>query len=51
MTYTTLEVRRDGPVGWLVFDRPESANAMDATMLAELETCVAGAGRATPTCG
>ncbi len=38
MTYATLEVRRDGPVGWLVFDRPESANAMDATMLAELES-------------
>jgi enoyl-CoA hydratase/carnithine racemase len=38
MTYETLEVRRDGPVGWLVFDRPDAANAMDATMLAELET-------------
>lgn len=38
MTYATLEVRRDGPVGWLVFDRPDAANAMDATMLAELET-------------
>ena len=37
MTYETLAVRRDGPVGWLIFDRPESANAMDATMLAELE--------------
>jgi enoyl-CoA hydratase/carnithine racemase len=38
MTYTTLEVRRDGHVGWLVFDRPDRGNAMDATMLAELET-------------
>ena len=38
MTYETLEVRRDGPVGWLVFDRPDAANAMDARMLAELET-------------
>jgi enoyl-CoA hydratase len=35
--YSTLEVRRDGPVGWLVFDRPDVGNAMDATMLAELE--------------
>ena len=36
-TYETLEVRRQGPVGWLVFDRPSAGNAMDATMLAELE--------------
>jgi enoyl-CoA hydratase/carnithine racemase len=35
--YQTLDVDvRDG-VGWLVFDRPEVGNAMDATMLAELE--------------
>jgi enoyl-CoA hydratase/carnithine racemase len=38
MTYETLVVERDGPVGWLVFDRPGAANAMDARMLAELET-------------
>ena len=37
MTYETLEVRREGAVGWLVFDRPNAGNAMDATMLAELE--------------
>ena len=37
MTYTTLEVTREGPIGWLVFDRPTRANAMDAAMLAELE--------------
>ena len=35
--FTTLDVRRDGHVGWLVFDRPARGNAMDATMLAELE--------------
>ena len=35
--YATLLVERDGPVGWLVFNRPEAANAMDATMMAELE--------------
>ena len=38
MTYTTLKVEREGPVGWLIFDRPEAGNAMDAAMLAELET-------------
>lgn len=37
MTYETLEVRRDGVVGWIVFDRPERRNAIDATMFAELE--------------
>lgn len=35
--YATLGVERRGPVGWLVFDRPDRGNAMDATMLAELE--------------
>ena len=37
MTYETLRVEREGPIGWLVFDRPEAGNAMDATMLGELE--------------
>ena len=36
--YETLVVERRGPVGWLIFDRPEAGNAMDARMLAELET-------------
>jgi enoyl-CoA hydratase len=36
-SFSTLELRRDGHVGWLVFDRPDRGNAMDATMLAELE--------------
>jgi enoyl-CoA hydratase len=35
--YQTLTVERHGPVGWLIFDRPEVGNAMDARMLAELE--------------
>ena len=35
--YTTLEVFRDGPVGWIVFDRPDVGNAVDATMFEELE--------------
>ena len=37
MAYETLVVERRGPVGWLVFDRPDVGNAMDATMLDELE--------------
>jgi enoyl-CoA hydratase/carnithine racemase len=36
-THETLVVERHGPVGWLVFDRPAAGNAMDATMLDELE--------------
>jgi enoyl-CoA hydratase/carnithine racemase len=37
VTYSTLLVERHGDVGWLVFDRPDVGNAMDANMLAELE--------------
>jgi len=36
-SYQALRVERRGPVGWLVFDRPKVGNAMDATMLRELE--------------
>jgi enoyl-CoA hydratase len=36
-SYATLLVERQGPVGWLIFNRPQAGNAMDATMLAELE--------------
>lgn len=35
--YETLTLERHGPVGWLIFNRPDRANAMDARMLAELE--------------
>ena len=35
--YETLVVERDGHIGWLIFDRPDRGNAMDAVMLAELE--------------
>jgi enoyl-CoA hydratase len=38
MGYQTLIVERRGRVGWLIFNRPEAANAMDSVMLAELET-------------
>jgi acyl-CoA synthetase (AMP-forming)/AMP-acid ligase II len=34
--YETLVVERRGAVGWLIFDRPDRGNAMDAAMLAEL---------------
>ena len=34
--YRGLVVEREGPVGWLVFDRPAVGNAMDAAMLADL---------------
>ncbi len=37
MSYETLDVHVDGHVGWLIFDRPSRGNAMDATMLGELE--------------
>ena len=37
MDYATLFVEKKGPVGWLVFNRPEAGNAMDARMLDELE--------------
>jgi enoyl-CoA hydratase len=37
VSYRTLEVERRGPVGWLVFDRPDIGNAVDATMFIELE--------------
>ena len=36
-SYETLLVERRGPVGWLVFNRPEAGNAMNARMLDELE--------------
>jgi enoyl-CoA hydratase/carnithine racemase len=35
--YETLDVHVDGHVGWLIFDRPDAGNAMDATMMRELE--------------
>jgi enoyl-CoA hydratase/carnithine racemase len=36
-TFTRLRVEHRGPVGWLVFDRPDAGNAMDAAMFDELE--------------
>src|SRR5437763_11443242 len=36
MGYQTLEVERRDGVGWLVFNRPDAGNAIDATMWYEL---------------
>jgi enoyl-CoA hydratase/carnithine racemase len=36
MTYETLIVERRGPVGWLIFNRPESLNAHNIPMLQEV---------------
>lgn len=35
--YETIALERRGPVGWLMFDRPEARNAIDAAMFIELE--------------
>lgn len=35
--FEALQVERNGPVGWLAFDRPAVGNAMNATMMRELE--------------
>ena len=35
--FETLIVELDGPIGWLVFNRPDVGNAMNARMLAEVE--------------
>ena len=36
MSYRGLRLERRGPVGWLIFDRPDVGNAMDAGMLDDL---------------
>jgi enoyl-CoA hydratase len=36
MSYETLVVERDGPVGWITFNRPDVGNAMNAAMFDEL---------------
>ncbi len=37
MSYQCLKVERRGPVGWIIFNRPDAGNAMDAAMFDELE--------------
>lgn len=36
MSYQYLEIRREGPVGWLLFNRPDQLNAMNSGMRDEL---------------
>src|SRR4051812_39077375 len=36
MAFETLKVERHGPVGWLIFDRPDQLNAMNNAMRDEL---------------
>ena len=35
--YSTIDIERHGHVGWLIFNRPEALNAMNATMFTEIE--------------
>jgi enoyl-CoA hydratase len=42
--YSSLILRKEGPVGWLVFNRPQVGNAMDAAMIGELELAWAELG-------
>lgn len=37
MAFSSLQVERQGPVGWLIFARPSAGNALDAVMFRELE--------------
>jgi enoyl-CoA hydratase/carnithine racemase len=37
VAYETIQVERRGAVGWIVFDRPEARNALNAAMFDELE--------------
>ena len=39
---SNVVIERRGPVGWLVFDRPEVGNAMNARMMDELEAAWLG---------
>lgn len=36
MTYQTLAIRKEGPVDWLTFNRPDSLNALNRRMVDEL---------------
>jgi len=37
VSYETLKVEREDHIGWLIFNRPEAGNALDAVMFRELE--------------
>ena len=36
--YSELLVRHDGPISWIILNRPERLNALSSTMLREIET-------------
>ena len=36
MTYTTLDIRKDGAVDWVTLNRPDALNSLDPTMIDEL---------------
>ena len=35
-TFRTIELKRDGPVGWIWLNRPDVRNAFNAVMIGEL---------------
>ena len=37
MSFETLDIQVEGSVGWLIFNRPEAGNAIDAQMFLDLE--------------
>src|SRR5258707_1232484 len=37
VSYETLLIERVGPVGWLIFNRPDAGNSMNAQMFDDLE--------------
>ena len=49
--YSTLLVEREGPVGWLIFNRPQSGNAMDADYARRAGSGLARAGRGSRCAG
>ena len=49
MGYETLIVEKRGHVGWLIFNRPESMNAMNSVMGRELPLA-GGSSGTTTTC-
>jgi enoyl-CoA hydratase/carnithine racemase len=36
MAYETLEVKQDGPIAWLILNRPHVLNALNSTLVSEL---------------